>query len=52
MRKLVLSFNIEKFKRNQIVYKQGDKADMIFIAFDGEFMATRKKKNNKPFQSS
>lgn len=32
MRKIVLSFNVEIYQRNQVVYKQGDTASVIYIA--------------------
>ena len=31
IQKLIYSFNLEKFKRNQIVYKQGDTPKVVYI---------------------
>ena len=38
------SFNIEKFKRNQIVFKQGDIPKAVYIVKEGEFEVTHRQK--------
>ena len=39
------SFTLNNYKRNQIVYQQGEKAKMVYIIKNGEFEITRVKKN-------
>lgn len=41
IRKLVLGFKYEKFQRNQAVYKQGEPANMVYIAQNGDFETVR-----------
>lgn len=39
------SFTLREFKRNQVVYHQGEKAKMVYLIKKGEFEITRIKKN-------
>lgn len=48
IRRLILSFNLEKYKRNEFVYKQGDAADNVYIVAKGEFLVTRREQIRIP----
>jgi len=39
------SFTLHEYKRNQVVYHQGEKAKMVYLIKKGEFEITRVKKN-------
>lgn len=39
--KLVYAFHLKIFKRNQIVFNQGDKAHFVYIVKEGEFEILR-----------
>ena len=39
------SFSLQKYKRNQVVYHQGEKASMVYLLNSGELEITRVKKN-------
>jgi CRP-like cAMP-binding protein len=43
VRKLVKQFHEEEFKRNQLLFTQGDPAEFITIICEGEFELTRRK---------
>ena len=39
------SFTLHEYKRNQVVYHQGEKASMVYLLNSGELEITRVKKN-------
>jgi CRP-like cAMP-binding protein len=39
------SFVLHEFKRNQVIYNQGDKAKMVYILHRGELEISRVKKS-------
>ena len=41
IKKLILSFNLETYKKHEFVYRQDDSAENVYIVAKGEFMVTR-----------
>lgn len=56
MKKLAYYFNLRKYKRNQIVFRQGEIPKVVFVVNTGEFEVSKRieklQKEDDPYLSS